>query len=218
MNKRQANYYFGGIVMSKITIKDTELELDIYDADENGSANVVSKFNFAVSVGDEWKLDIRQDYINAYEALNMGGHDIDLCGNHGAIIRGYTNSVLQLAAGAWVAMTIGGDDIVTIDANGLNLHGHAITGQSDRRLKRHIKFPTADPLATIKDMQFVQYDWRDSGRHVDVGIIAQQLEQIAPELVVSDKDDYKNINYTQLLQRNRHKRAVGQNGRCHIDA
>lgn len=179
-------------------------------ADEAGSANIMASQNFGVGIGNKWVADFRLDKItfdstvssnggDFYGAVNMHCNTLDMAGNYGALINGYTNGILRLAGGSYVALVAGGSDIAYFNSSGLNMNGHSIVGQSDRRLKKNIKHPEVDPLEALKQVEFVQYDWRKGNCHVDVGVIAQQLEQVAPELVETDKDGYKCINQTQLL-------------------
>lgn len=179
-------------------------------ADEAGSANIMASQNFGVGIGNKWIADFRREKItfggtvssnggDFHGAVNMHCNTLDMAGNYGALINGYTNGILRLAGGSYVALVAGGGDIAYFDSSGLNMYGHSIVGQSDRRLKKNIKHPEVDPLEVIKQVEFVQYDWRKDDCHVGVGVIAQQLEQVAPELVETDKDGYKCINQTRLL-------------------
>jgi hypothetical protein len=62
------------------------------------------------------------------------------------------------------------------------------TGTSDIRLKENIIDAGSglDKLANIKVRSF---DWKESGSHVDFGVIAQELEGIAPEAVAKGRDN-----------------------------
>ena len=75
---------------------------------------------------------------------------------------------------------------------------------SDVRLKKNIEaFPTV--LDKVVQLQPVMYNWRteeypqfrfSSGR--DIGLIAQQVEKVFPEMVSSDQAGYKRVNYGEL--------------------
>jgi hypothetical protein len=93
-------------------------------------------------------------------------------------------------------------------ANGClkDFNGTGIVGacSSDRRLKRLITpfGPSLEPLATI---QPVHYFWREAefpGRHLGTGLatglIAQDVEQVLPELVETQSDGFKAVNYSRL--------------------
>jgi hypothetical protein len=75
---------------------------------------------------------------------------------------------------------------------------------SDARFKQNIR-PIPDALARVASLNPVAYDWRTDqfpDRHFapgpQIGFIAQELEQLFPELVTEDAEGYKHVNYGQL--------------------
>lgn len=75
---------------------------------------------------------------------------------------------------------------------------------SDVRLKKNMK-SLEGALSLVRHLQAVKYDWRtdefkeknlDAGRQI--GLIAQDVEKIIPELVKTDNDGYKAISYEKL--------------------
>lgn len=81
----------------------------------------------------------------------------------------------------------------------LYMHNHNIHNQSDERLKTNIRSPTISALDILCRLQCVQFDWLEGG-HESLGVIAQQVQQIAPELVSEDENGVLNINQTRLIQ------------------
>ena len=78
------------------------------------------------------------------------------------------------------------------------------TCSSDRRLKKNIT-PFGPMLDKVTALQPVHYSWRASEfpeRHFGdgraYGLIAQEVEQTMPELVVTDADGFKAVDYSQL--------------------
>ena len=68
---------------------------------------------------------------------------------------------------------------------------------SDRRLKQNIKPITFSNIGQIK---FVQFDMKnDSSHRTRYGVIAQDVEKIAPELVYTDSKGIKSVGYIDLL-------------------
>lgn len=55
---------------------------------------------------------------------------------------------------------------------------------SDGRLKKNIEESTESALDIIKQLQHRQFDWKENNEHVPVGYIAQEVEEIAPELIM----------------------------------
>ena len=78
------------------------------------------------------------------------------------------------------------------------------TCSSDRRFKKDIT-PFGHVLDQVTALQPVHYSWRAADfpeRHFGdgraYGLIAQEVEQTLPELVVTDADGYKAVDYSQL--------------------
>jgi hypothetical protein len=78
-------------------------------------------------------------------------------------------------------------------------------GTSDRRLKKNIQtLPHA--LENIMKMRGVSFDWRGnefpelnlSNRH-DIGVIAQEIKEIYPEVVTTNPNGYNSVSYATLV-------------------
>ena len=81
---------------------------------------------------------------------------------------------------------------------------------SDRRLKENIR-NIKDPLNKVKQLNGVYYDWTDEHiksrggedgyfmRKRDIGMIAQEVEKILPEIVADREDGYKAIKYERVV-------------------
>ena len=71
-----------------------------------------------------------------------------------------------------------------------------ILSNSDARLKKSVQ--TLPSLAAkVKKLRPVSFEWIESGKS-DVGLIAQEVEAIFPELVRTDDNGFKTINYSKL--------------------
>jgi hypothetical protein len=84
---------------------------------------------------------------------------------------------------------------------------------SDRRLKDNIK-PLENVLQTTKQVTGVRFEWDSEHDKIklnksivfqrafsgeSIGFIAQDLEKVIPEVVFTDEDGYKSIQYGQLV-------------------
>jgi polyhydroxyalkanoate synthesis regulator protein len=67
---------------------------------------------------------------------------------------------------------------------------------SDRQLKENITNITA-ALEKISKLRGVTFKWKETGKK-DIGLIAQEVEEVIPEAVV-EKDGLKYINYDTLI-------------------
>ncbi|MDQ3002477.1 MAG: tail fiber domain-containing protein [Fibrobacterota bacterium] len=87
-------------------------------------------------------------------------------------------------------------------AGNVNANGSVLT--SDSRYKRNVA--TLDhALARIKAMRGVSYEWNRAdfpGRGFEsgfqIGFIAQEVEMVAPELVRTDADGFKSLDYSKV--------------------
>jgi hypothetical protein len=80
----------------------------------------------------------------------------------------------------------------------------AFSNTSDARFKQHVR-PLTSALAGVLALRGVRYDWNPLGvQHggtagvEQVGLLAQEVEKIYPELVTTGADGYKAVNYAQL--------------------
>lgn len=81
---------------------------------------------------------------------------------------------------------------------------------SDMRLKENI-VPITDAISKVKMLSGVEYDWKESAlvarggvdgyfvRRHDVGLIAQQVEKVLPQLVVTKEDGFKAVRYDKMV-------------------
>lgn len=70
----------------------------------------------------------------------------------------------------------------------LNMQGYGITNQSDARLKKNIIPSEISALKVINSIQLMSFDWIETEEHEQIGMIAQQLQEIEPSLVYTDPD------------------------------
>ncbi|MFM7708696.1 MAG: tail fiber domain-containing protein, partial [Gammaproteobacteria bacterium] len=98
------------------------------------------------------------------------------------------------------ALDVTGD----INASGsVRAAGVALT--SDARFKTNVQAIT-DALSIVRRLQGVSYDWnraafpeRNFSARPQIGVIAQEVEQVLPELVSTDAQGYKSVNYMGLI-------------------
>lgn len=100
---------------------------------------------------------------------------------------------------------IGTDDPQhTLDVRG-EIGNNGTVYHSDRRWKSGIT-PLSNALERVQQLRGVSYEWKrdefpemnfSQGRHI--GLIAQEVEDVLPELVVTDSDGYKSVAYANLV-------------------
>jgi len=84
----------------------------------------------------------------------------------------------------------------TLNARGA-VTAPSFTSSSSKRFKTNINNLT-NSLETINQLQGVAYEWKETGKS-DIGLIAEEVNEILPELVKKDEDDApEGIDYGKL--------------------
>ena len=68
---------------------------------------------------------------------------------------------------------------------------------SDKRLKKNIK-TVENAVETIQSLRGVTFNWIE-GSSKGIGLIAQEVEKIIPDVVTSDENGYMGIKYTNII-------------------
>jgi len=71
-----------------------------------------------------------------------------------------------------------------------------LTQTSDERLKENIQTVSA-ALDKVMQLRGVSFDWRD-GPDSGLGVVAQEVEAVVPEMVHTGDDGYKSVRYSQI--------------------
>jgi hypothetical protein len=81
-----------------------------------------------------------------------------------------------------------------------NIRASGTVTWSDVRLKKDIK-PIADPLQKVEQIKGVTFNWKEEkeGQQGEqIGVIAQDVEKVLPQIVTTGNDGYKSIDYAKL--------------------
>ena len=91
----------------------------------------------------------------------------------------------------------------TLDVEG-NIQCTTLYETSDRRLKTNVR-RLDNVLEKVNRIEGVSFEWHElaepaagSREQKQIGIVAQQLEKVFPELVATDDAGYKSVDYTKL--------------------
>jgi hypothetical protein len=147
--------------------------------------------------------------INGY--INVGSNNdcVDLDIRNGGII---TSSIKPSRnSSSCLTITHSGDDNICkvgvgvevpmyeLHVNG-TIYGQIITTPSDKRLKKNIK-KLDNVLEKINRLQGVSFEWDSDQilcKQPQIGLIAQQVEDVFPEIVYTDKQGLKSMTYDKL--------------------
>lgn len=91
-------------------------------------------------------------------------------------------------------------DVMILRGDGNVRFAGTVTQNSDATLKAEIK-PLQSALNKIDQINGYNYFWKDSTRDqsIQAGVLAQETEAIMPELVTTDVDGIKSVNYIGLI-------------------
>ena len=81
----------------------------------------------------------------------------------------------------------------------ISMNGFSILGQSDVRLKQSLAPTQISALDIINAVDMYEFNWIKDNAFVPLGIMAQQLQAVAPQLVESDEDGVLQIKTTDLI-------------------
>jgi hypothetical protein len=76
------------------------------------------------------------------------------------------------------------------------LNTDGVNETSDERLKKNIQTVPA-ALDKVMQLRGVSFDWRD-GLDSGLGVVAQEVEAVVPEMVHTGEDGYKSVKYSQI--------------------
>jgi hypothetical protein len=68
---------------------------------------------------------------------------------------------------------------------------------SDKRLKKNVKTVTG-ALATVDALRGVSFEWKE-GSAKAIGMIAQEVQEVIPDVVTTDDNGYMGIKYTNVI-------------------
>ncbi|MDU0371486.1 tail fiber domain-containing protein [Hymenobacter endophyticus] len=150
-------------------------------------------------------------FYNANTAANATGLAVKIAATGTTAAFDVSQGTTQDAAGTTLLRVQGNGNVgigvatanYKLDVNG-QIRANNVAVTSDQRFKTDIQ-PLRSALASVLALRGVRYEWNALGiRHggmagaKQVGLLAQEVEKIYPELVSTDAEGYKAVNYAQL--------------------
>ena len=111
-------------------------------------------------------------------------------------------------AGSVIAFSTGSNERGRFTNSGLSVTGSISASadvvayaSSDKRLKDNIK-NIANPLEKLNKLNGIEFDWNDKQdlyKGHDIGVIAQEVEEVLPEIVDTREDGHKAVKYDRMV-------------------
>lgn len=170
----------------------------------NGQASTLGNEAMRVStsrnllIGTTTDTGARLNVGGSYEGYPVsieagsGGNQLSLT-RGGAVAQFYMGG--STAGGTQFYVRAGGSGGVLLSAGSTGW-----VSASDIRLKDVTK-PIENAVESLSSLQTIYYSWKDSiNKNLHIGLIAQEVEKVFPELVSeSSIDGMKGVNYTELI-------------------
>ena len=189
---------------------------DTYGRSYNATAAraLLNVANGATNVTNNNQISNGAGYITSYTNTNTtysAGRGLDLSGTEFRLetdLRdsishiGYdANDYIQWSNNGWTRTVVNGTERLRVDTAGIDVSGRIvadgdITAYSDERLKKDIVTieGALDKTKALRGVEFTRI--ADDSR--SIGVVAQELEAILPELVLTDDEGMKSVNYAQI--------------------
>ena len=127
----------------------------------------------------------------AGSGITLGTHTT---GNYVATVANTDNNVVVTGSGsANAAVTIGLANDISISGE---LTAQDVNSTSDLRLKMNVN-PIEGALDKVLKLAGVEFDWINNNKR-SIGVVAQQVEEVLPELVHTNDSGYKSVSYGNL--------------------
>lgn len=114
---------------------------------------------------------------------------------------GSNNYRMFAARDLWAQFTLtvgGGITASSVNVSSGNITAGSFTYYSDKRLKENI-VPVSDSLEKIGRLTGVNFTFKDHPGEKHLGLIAQEVEPVVPEVVRTQADGMKSVDYAALV-------------------
>lgn len=163
----------------------TNTGIEIVDGNENGGGfNSYIDFRPSSSGDYEGRIIYTDNAANNVKGLSLYG------GNNG---NGFHPDIFINGEGN---VGIGNGE----PSSKLHVAG-TITEDSDIRLKENLR-DIEDPIDKIKRLNGVTFNWQNKEKYNDkkqIGLVAQEVEKVFPEAVITDSKGYKSVSYSRMV-------------------
>lgn len=203
VNFAGAATFQGGVDLGTVDIIGSSVgggTLKIFEDTDNGTNYVALKAPDSVASNITFTLPAVDG--SAGQALTTNGSGTLSWAAAGATITddtstdaSYYPSLETSTSGSSTAVKVSSTKLYFNPSTG-TLNATTFNSLSDVAMKTNIN-PVTNAVGVINSIEGVEFDWKDN-QEKSAGVIAQQLEQILPHLVATNKDGTKSVNYAGL--------------------
>ncbi|MEP2026215.1 MAG: tail fiber domain-containing protein [Reichenbachiella sp.] len=155
-----------------------------------GGGNYSGSLELSTNQSNDSKMSITSGGINMGQNAYTDGIVMNYDNSGGGILEMYSGSAAQ---------------VVLNGTNGTGDFTGAVTHTSDARFKKNVK-SIDGALAKTQQLNGYTYNWNKlakkqkgiDNKEEQVGVLAQELEAVFPQLVKTDDEGYKSVNYAAL--------------------
>jgi hypothetical protein len=143
--------------------------------------------------------------LDGYDlSISGAGNSLIIAGGAGLNVNDAGATTLSGTLDVLGNTTLGGNLTITGLTSVTDLQtdaGGTLINASDARYKKNIK-PIENALEKVNQVDGVSYNWKEeysNNQTLQLGVIAQELEKVFPNLVQTNAKGYKSVNYIGLI-------------------
>jgi len=176
----------------------TAMRLDMSDA---GSAifnnHVYISDNSKLQLGASSDLQLYHDGSNSYiTEAGTGVLTLQTNGTEVQINNGTSEYMARFITDGAVTLYHNGAAKIATSSTGISVTGD-VDSSSDINLKDNVE-TIENAYDKVSNLRGVNFNWKDSGKY-SMGVIAQEVEEIIPEVVSTNEEGSKSVNYQAMV-------------------
>lgn len=207
------------------TLRDAEIGMQLevngvlgIKTDSSGNGLLISKINTS-SIGNYDRLEFRLGIHEQTAYIGTNNYGTGVARSLSLITAGQDRVRISTDGNVGIGtaspqkrLHVNGDTLIAgrLDVTGvLYINGQLIsTGDvtafhsSDARLKTNV-VPISGALQKVSAIGGYNFEWKTDvnipARGKDVGVLAQEIEEVLPEVVITNPDSYKSVRYDKII-------------------
>lgn len=136
-------------------------------------------------------------YSDGSAGLRSFTHNVFVTGNTATLGSVFLDNNNDIINNKYIKVT---DSIINCKGDIDMQSSYHVINESDIRLKTNIESTNINALDLINQIEMKSFDWIENNEHEDIGFIAQQLQEIIPDLIYEDSTTTKlSIKTTKFI-------------------